>query len=284
MASLTVMRLHLWVVLRDTSSDQPSSSPRRMISSQSGGDASQSPPLSSWSNASNLGDMVTISFGLYSDKPRDNCPKFLTKSQLGAMIITESKVLKGLNLENKEREISDLYDLVRNCQDCPLYKLAKNPVAGAGSVDTEVMFIGEGPGEKEDELGLPFVGKAGKLLDEMLESIGLKRGDVYIANVVKHRPPGNRDPKPEEIEACWPHLMRQIKIIKPKLIVCLGRHSLARFLPDIGPISAVHGRAFKKKNQAYMALYHPAVGLYHGGMRDTLFKDFAKIKIALKKI
>lgn len=146
------------------------------------------------------------------------------------------------------------------------------------------MFIGEGPGEKEDELGEPFVGKAGKLLDEMLESIGLERKDVYIANVVKHRPPGNRDPRPEEVNACWPYLEEQIRIIKPKLIVCLGRHSLGRFLANIGPISQVHGRAFKKGNQAYMALYHPAVGLYNGGMRNTLFEDFKKIKIALNKI
>jgi DNA polymerase len=165
-----------------------------------------------------------------------------------------------------------------------LYKFAKNPVPGAGSVKTEIMFIGEGPGEKEDELGLPFVGRAGKLLDEMLESIGLKREEIYIANVVKHRPPGNRDPKPEEVEACWPYLEEQIKIIKPKLIVCLGRHSLARFLPTSGPISQVHGRCFKKGDQAYMALYHPAVGLYNGGMRETLFQDFAKIKKALEKI
>lgn len=190
----------------------------------------------------------------------------------------------GLNLENKEQEISDLYQAVHECKECPLYRLAKNPVPGAGSANAQIMFIGEGPGEKEDELGLPFVGAAGKLLDEMLKSIDLKREDVYIANVVKHRPPGNRDPKPEEVAACWPYLQKQIDIIKPKLIVCLGRHSLGRFLPNVGPISAVHGRCFVRKNQAYMALYHPAVGLYNGGMRETLFKDFAKIKVALKKI
>jgi len=146
------------------------------------------------------------------------------------------------------------------------------------------MFIGEGPGEKEDIQGIPFVGAAGKMLDQMLESIGLERKDVYIANVVKHRPPGNRDPKPEEIAACWPYLEKQIEIIKPQLIVCLGRHSLGRFLPGVGSISAVHGRAFAKGNQAYMALYHPAVGLYNGGMRETLFNDFKKIKVALRKI
>lgn len=184
----------------------------------------------------------------------------------------------------KAAEIQALYDEVRECQKCPLYKFAKNPVPGDGSINVEVMFVGEGPGEKEDEQGLPFVGSAGKLLDEMLGSIGFERKDVYIANVVKHRPPGNRDPRPEEIEACWPYLLRQIEIIKPKLIVCLGRHSLGRFLPNVGAISAVHGRCFKKGNQHFMALYHPAVALYNGSFRSTLFEDFKKIKIALKKI
>ncbi len=185
---------------------------------------------------------------------------------------------------DKEAQISLLCEQVKGCKNCPLYKFAKNPVPGDGSVNAQIMFIGEGPGEKEDELGVPFVGRAGKLLDEMLETIGLERKDIYIANTVKHRPPGNRDPKPEEVQACWPYLEKQIEIIKPKLIVCLGRHSLGRFLPNVGPISQVHGRCFKKGDQAYMALYHPAVGLYNGGMRETLFNDFKKIQIALNKI
>lgn len=185
---------------------------------------------------------------------------------------------------DKEAEILLVCEQVAVCKNCPLYKLAKNPVPGSGDVNSEVMFIGEGPGEKEDAQGVPFVGSAGKLLDEMLLSIGLERKDVYIANVVKHRPPGNRDPKPEEVAACWPYLQRQIDIIAPKLIVCLGRHSLGRFLPSVGPISTVHGRCFVKSGQAYMALYHPAVGLYNGGMRKTLFDDFKKIKLALNKI
>ncbi len=184
----------------------------------------------------------------------------------------------------KKKSLEQLYDKVRTCQECPLYKLAKNPVPGTGSPDAKIMFIGEGPGEKEDEQGMPFVGAAGKFLDQMLSEIGLERDDVYIANVVKHRPPGNRDPKPEEINTCFPYLINQIEIIKPQLIVCLGRHSLGRFLPDVGPISAVHGKAFYYKKQAYMALYHPAVGLYNGGMRRTLIEDFLKIPKALKKI
>lgn len=185
---------------------------------------------------------------------------------------------------DKEQGLKQLYDEVRICKKCPLYKLANNPVPGAGNSDADIMFVGEGPGEKEDKLGLPFVGAAGKFLDEMLSSISLTRDDVYIANTVKHRPPGNRDPKPEEIEACLPYLLKQIEIIKPKLIVCLGRHSLGRFLPDVGSISKVHGRAFFRRGQAYMALYHPAVGLYNGGMRKELISDFKKILVALKKI
>ena len=185
---------------------------------------------------------------------------------------------------SKESQISALCDDVKNCTKCPLYKFAKNPVPGVGNPSAGVLFVGEGPGEKEDEKGEPFVGSAGKLLDEMLASIDLERKDVYIANVVKHRPPQNRDPRPEEIETCWPYLLRQIEIINPKLIVCLGRHSLSRLLPNIGAISLVHGRCFKKAGRHYMALYHPAVALYNGSYRSTLFDDFKKIKIALNKI
>lgn len=185
---------------------------------------------------------------------------------------------------DKEDSLAQLYDEVRTCKKCSLYKFAKNPVPGDGDPESEVMFIGEAPGEKEDQQGLPFVGAAGKFLDEMLSSIGLDRKKVYIANVVKHRPPGNRDPKPEEVEACFPYLLRQIEIIKPKLIVCLGRHSLSRFLPNVGPISSVHGKAFRRAGQYYMALYHPAVGLYNGSMRKTLIDDFKKILVALRKI
>lgn len=184
----------------------------------------------------------------------------------------------------KEEEISGLGDEVRKCRKCSLYKWAKNPVPGVGSLDAEIMFVGEAPGEKEDEKGEPFVGAAGKFLDELLSSINFKREEVFIANVVKHRPPGNRDPKPEEVETCWPYLKKQIEIIKPKLIVCVGRHSMARFLPEIGSISTNHGHCFVKDGQAYMILYHPAVGLYNGGMRQTLTQDFKKLPVALKKI
>lgn len=147
------------------------------------------------------------------------------------------------------------------------------------------MFIGEGPGKKEDELGRPFVGAAGKFLDELLASIHWSRQDVFIANIVKCRPPGNRDPEPEEINTCTTHyLIAQIEAIQPQLIVPLGRHSMYRFLPEDFKISEVHGRVFHRHNQHYMPLYHPAVALYNGGMRQPLLADFRKIPATLKAI
>lgn len=150
------------------------------------------------------------------------------------------------------------------------------------------MFIGEAPGKKEDETGVPFVGAAGKFLNEMLETIKLKREDVYIANVCKCRPPQNRDPLPEEVATCWPWLLAQIKIIQPKLIVTLGRHSMEKFLPGF-KISEVHGKAMRREikgigKQVFYTLYHPAAALYNGGMRETLIKDFKRIPKIIAKI
>lgn len=174
------------------------------------------------------------------------------------------------------------------CSKCALRKGCKNVVAGEGSAEAEIMFIGEGPGAKEDELGRPFVGSAGKFLDEMLASIKLERKDVYITNVVKCRPPNNRDPLPEEVAECWPWLVEQIKIIKPKLIITLGRHSMARFLPEM-KISEVHGQAMWREiegvgSRAFFVLYHPAAALYNPALRETLIKDFKKIPKVLEKI
>jgi len=161
-------------------------------------------------------------------------------------------------------------------------------VPGAGSAEAEIMFIGEAPGKKEDETGVPFVGAAGKFLDEMLSTIKLKREEVYIANVCKCRPPANRDPSPEEIKLCWPWLLAQIKIIKPKLIVTLGRHSMERFLPG-QKISEMHGHVMRREiegigPQIFYTLYHPAAALYNGSMRETLIKDFKRIPKILKEI
>jgi len=150
------------------------------------------------------------------------------------------------------------------------------------------LFIGEGPGKDEDLQGEPFVGASGKLLTKLIESIGLKREDVFIANVVKCRPPNNRDPFPEEIDACYPYLSRQIKLLKPALIVMLGRHSMGRFLPGT-KISEIHGKPmiYKgawQKRQVYLPLYHPAFALYDPKNKEVLFEDFKKIPLILKKI
>lgn len=170
---------------------------------------------------------------------------------------------------------------------CPqLAEQATQLVIGDGSLDAEIVFIGEAPGKREDEMGLPFVGAAGRFLDTMLEAAGMDRGDVYITNIVKYRPPNNRDPLPEEKEAFWPYLLRQLEIIDPKVVVTLGRHSMEYFLPD-AKISQVHGHAFKKKvfyldktehEWLIVPLYHPAAALYNGGMRQVLIDDFLNMK------
>ncbi|TAK96673.1 uracil-DNA glycosylase [Patescibacteria group bacterium] len=189
---------------------------------------------------------------------------------------------------NKSEQLAELNTKMAHCSGCVLRSSCTQVVPGEGSAEAEIMFIGEGPGQKEDELGRPFVGAAGKFLDEMLGVIKLKRQDVYIANVVKCRPPQNRDPLPEEAEACWPWLLEQVRIIQPKLIVTLGRHSMERFLPG-QKISQIHGRALRREvpglgKQVFLALYHPAAALYNGSMRQTLIKDFRKIPKVLKAI
>ena len=167
-----------------------------------------------------------------------------------------------------------------------------NPVPGEGDPAADIMFVGEAPGAQEDREGRPFVGASGKFLGEMLELIGLQREDVFITNIVKFRPPDNRDPSKEEIAACLPYLIEQIKVIRPKLVVFLGRHSMNVFFPDL-KISQAHGHVIKQTvkvgeltlaDQAFLPLYHPAAALYNGGMRATLQEDFQKIPSILKKL
>ncbi len=169
-------------------------------------------------------------------------------------------------------------------------ELAKtsNPVLGEGSPNAEIMFIGEAPGEQENKLGRPFVAPAGKFLDELLGTIGLKREDVYISNVVKFRPPGNRDPTPEEKEACLPFLKAEIALIKPKVLVPLGRHALTQFFPKLN-ISAAHGKAqILRQAQDDMPaiyafpIYHPAAALHNPGLRQALYDDFTGLKAFLE--
>ncbi len=171
---------------------------------------------------------------------------------------------------------------------CELKKEATQPVPGSGNPSAEIVFIGEAPGKSEDEQGIPFVGAAGKFLNTMLEAIGMKREDIYITNIVKYRPPNNRDPLPEEITACAEWLHEELATIAPKLIVFLGRHAMNHFFPT-EKISAVHGKFLKKKitgmpTPYFLALYHPAAALYNGGMRDTLLEDFKKIPKFLERI
>lgn len=174
----------------------------------------------------------------------------------------------------------------KNCR-CALRKSAKRAVPGAGSPTADIIFIGEAPGKKEDETGLPFIGSAGKFLDEMLASIKIKRDNVYITSIVKYRPPENRDPTPQEKEDCKDWLHEQINIINPKLVVFLGRHSMNHFFPEL-KISEAHGKLVVKKisgitTSNFLPLYHPAAALYNGSMRAQLFKDFKKIPNVLKK-
>lgn len=166
---------------------------------------------------------------------------------------------------------------------CPdLAKTATQLVFGEGNPDADIVFIGEAPGKKEDETGKPFVGAAGRFLDEMLESIGLSRQDIYITNIVKYRPPGNRDPLPSEKQEFLPYLAEQIKVIEPKLIVTLGRHSMEVLLPGL-KISECHGQPKRYNGQVYLPLFHPAAALYNGGLRQTLLDDFARIPAILEK-
>lgn len=153
-------------------------------------------------------------------------------------------------------------------------------VIGDGNPDAEIVLIGEAPGKKEDELGIPFVGASGKFLNEMLAAAGLKREGVYITNIIKYRPPNNRDPSTIEKEAFWPYLMRQLEIIQPRVVITLGRHSGAAFIPDL-VISRDHGQPqtvkFNDQTLLIIPLYHPAAALYNGSMRQVLIDDFVQV-------
>lgn len=171
---------------------------------------------------------------------------------------------------------------------CPeLAAQATNLVMGDGNINAEIVFIGEAPGKNEDEQGLPFVGAAGKFLNTMLGEAGMQRSDVYITNIVKYRPPNNRDPLPEEKKAFWPYLLKQLQIIKPKVVITLGRHSMEYFLPGM-KIGAIHGQPkrihFGDEKLVVIPLFHPAAALYNPAMRQTLIDDFLMVPTIIKKI
>ncbi len=188
------------------------------------------------------------------------------------------------SIQSKQVELDKIQADITADKVCPaLAASATQLVFGEGNPNAEVVFIGEAPGKTEDEQGKPFVGAAGQLLNQLLESVGIKREQVYITNIVKYRPPANRDPLPEEVTAFLPYLKRQLEVIKPLLVATLGRYSMNLFLPELR-ISAVHGQAKRKNGQVYLPLYHPAVALYNGSMRATLATDFNKIPKLIKLI
>ncbi len=178
--------------------------------------------------------------------------------------------------------LSDLCQEISACHGCELAKRRTRVVPGEGAPNARIMFIGEAPGFHEDQQGRPFVGAAGQFLNELLTSIGLKRSEVYICNVVKCRPPENRDPLPTEIESCRKWLDRQIEIISPKVIVTLGRHSMARFFPGAS-ISKVHGTDREVNGRIYFAMYHPAAALHQQSLRKTIEADMHKLPEILSR-
>ncbi|MBN4064420.1 uracil-DNA glycosylase [Dehalococcoides mccartyi] len=178
--------------------------------------------------------------------------------------------------------MEELAAAVQTCTKCALHSGRTNAVPGSGSAKGGILIIGEGPGFNEDQQGLPFVGRSGKLLDELLAEIPLSREDVFITNVVKCRPPENRDPLPDEVTACRPYLERQLELLDPKVIVTLGRHSMLRFYPK-GKISVDHGKILEWEGRILFPLYHPAAGLRNPAIKRELQKDVLRLPEALKQ-
>lgn len=185
-----------------------------------------------------------------------------------------------MTLEEKKQKLEEIGKQVNDCQRCDLYKMATRGVPGDGNPDARVMCIGEGPGYHEDQQGLPFVGQAGKLLEQLLRSINLERKDVFIANVVKHRAPENRDPLLDEIEACSIWLDLQIEIIQPEFVVTLGRFSMAKFIPNVY-ISQVHGQprfvTWQGREVTVVPMYHPAAALRAPQVMEAIKNDFLRL-------
>jgi DNA polymerase len=179
-------------------------------------------------------------------------------------------------------DLQELHERIASCTDCDLCRNRTNAVPGEGPPDSDILLVGEGPGFHEDQQARPFVGPAGRFLEELLHSIGLSREQVFITNVVKCRPPNNRDPLPGEIEACRKHLERQIELIRPRVVVSLGRYSLSWFFPRES-ISKVHGQARLKDGVHFIAMYHPAAALHAGNLRQVIQDDFKKIPAVLEQ-
>ena len=179
-------------------------------------------------------------------------------------------------------ELLEIHGRIRACVACRLHVTRTQAVPGYGPVEARIMAVGEAPGEKEDQQGRPFVGAAGKLLTELVESIGLTRRDIYITNTVRCRPPGNRDPEPDEVEACSHFLDEQIALLRPDVILILGRHALAApAARGRRGITRLHGERVVRDDRVYVPLYHPAAALYNGSLRETLFADMQRVRAYL---
>lgn len=180
-------------------------------------------------------------------------------------------------------KLDEFYRQVAQCHDCELAQHRTRVVPGEGNADAEIVFIGEAPGWHEDQQGRPFVGPAGQFLNELLASVGLRREDVYICNVIKSRPPGNRDPLPNEMKACQKWLDWQLELIKPKIIVTLGRYSMAKFFPGES-IGKIHGKERYEDGVIYYPMYHPAAALHQQSLRATIMNDMKNIPAFLAKV
>ncbi len=206
----------------------------------------------------------------------------------GRMVYLINMAIGKAPVGNSAEMLKKIHEKWAAKNTCTLKQVATQAVFGNGNPNATIVFIGEAPGKNEDLAGVPFVGAAGKFLDEMLLSAKMDRSDVYITNIVKYRPPNNRDPEPAEIKACAPWLHEELAAISPKLIVFLGRHSMNHFFPE-EKISEAHGKLLIKEitgfpTKYFFALYHPAAALYNGGMRETLIADFKNVPKVVEKI
>lgn len=190
---------------------------------------------------------------------------------------------EGLSLKERQTAMEKVASEVRVCPKCPLSKSRTKAVPGDGPANAEIMFVGEAPGFHEDQQGLPFVGASGKYLEQLLDLIGLTRKDVFITNIVRCRPPQNRDPERLEIETCEPYLDQQIALIQPRIIATLGRYSMAKFFPD-GKISKIHGVPKKEEGRLYYPLFHPAAVLRNPALREPMEEDFKRMKKLLEEL
>lgn len=194
------------------------------------------------------------------------------------------RYLEGKMGKSSSLLLKELYDKIKNCQVCPLYRTRTNLVFGRGNPEASLMFIGEAPGKEEDLQGKPFVGAAGRLLEECLKKVNIPQDKIYIANILKCRPPGNRDPKPEEIAACFPYLKQQIEIIKPRIICTLGKFSTQTLLNTSQGITHLHGKSFTVEQKILIPTYHPAACIYKPFWKEEFLKDLEKVRDKLKEL